>query len=254
MNSAAARFTWFYSLAQLKIKYRFTTLGFAWNFLEPMLYLIVLSVVFSVINKMNISDYAVYLFSALVPWRYFEKAVNTGMDSIVGGEWALKKMSVSPFAFPLSRWVVATVEFVFSLLIVFLLFAFIKQSWSFHIVVLPLAILPWAALALGVGMICAVMYTFFRDIRPIVQMVLMLAFFSAPILFSHDLFPAGSFQADLIAWHPFTYFAALFQKPIYYGTLPDVMDWYVSCILAIVTLALGWSLVDKYKGKFFFYL
>ena len=83
----------------------------------------VLSVVFSVVNRMNIHDYAVFLFSALVPWRYFEKIVNSCTDSIVGGEWLLKRMYVSPLTFPLTRWVVASVEFVFSLLIVFMVFA-----------------------------------------------------------------------------------------------------------------------------------
>ena len=203
---------------------------------------------------MDISDYAVYLFSALVPWRYFEKAVNMEMDAIVGGDWALKKMHVSPYAFPVSRWLIATAEFFFTLMVVFMIFAFLKHEWSMTLVVLPFAVLPWGATALGVGMICAVLYTFFRDVRTIVQMVLMLAFFSAPILFSRTLFTEGSFQAAMLEWHPLTYFAALFQKPIYFGVWPNVLDWYVTCTVAIATLAAGWSLVDKYKGRFYFYL
>lgn len=254
MNAAALRFTWFYAWSQLKLKYRFTALGFAWNFLEPALYLGVLSVVFSVVNRMNIGDYAVYLFSALVPWRYVDKAVNTAMDAIVTGDWALKKMPVSPFVFPVSRWIVASIEFFFSLLVVFFLFLLVKNSWTMHLVVIPLAIIPWSVMALGVGMLCAVLYTFFRDVRTIVQMVLMMAFFSAPILFSRDVFPEDSLQAAILEWHPLTYFAALFQKPIYYGVWPDVVDWYVTGIIAIGTLGLAWTLVDKYKNRFYFYL
>ncbi|MCB0260008.1 MAG: ABC transporter permease, partial [Calditrichaeota bacterium] len=62
MDLTAWRFTWFYAKSQLKLKYRYTSLGFLWNFLEPAFYLAVLSVVFSVVNRMNISDYAVFLF------------------------------------------------------------------------------------------------------------------------------------------------------------------------------------------------
>ena len=79
-NAIVQRFVWFYALTQLKLKYRYTSLGFLWNFLEPALFLFVLSMVFSVVNKMNVADYAVFLFGALKPWRYFEKAVNTCMD------------------------------------------------------------------------------------------------------------------------------------------------------------------------------
>jgi lipopolysaccharide transport system permease protein len=254
MNTPAVRFTWFFALTQLRLKYRYTSLGFAWNFLEPALFLGVLSLVFSVVNRMDIGDYAVYLFGALIPWRYFEKSVNTGMESIVGADWALKKMPVSAFVFPLTRWIIATLEFFVSLTVVFVVFVFIKDSWSVHLVIIPFAIIPWAAFALGAAMTCAVLFTFFRDIRPIVQMFLMLAFFSAPILFSRSMFAEGSVQAMALDWHPLTYFAALFQKPIYYGIWPSAVDWSVTGTIGVAVFSIGWSLVDKYKGRFYYYL
>lgn len=254
MNTIAARFTWFYALSQLKLKYRYTALGFLWNFLEPALFLVVLSLVFSVVNRMDIGDYAVFLFSALVPWRYFEKTVNTCMDSIVGGDWLLKKMFVSPIALPLARWVIAGVEFVFSMAAVLVILAFLKDSWSIHLLILPLAIVPWSLLGLGVGLICAVLFTFFRDVRPVVQMALMLAFFSSPILFKADLFAEHSVPSLIVRWHPVTYFAALLQKPIYYAQLPDTIDWCVSFTLSILSVALGFSLINKFKGRFYYYL
>ena len=75
IDSASLKFSWHYAKSQLKLKYRYTFLGFLWNFIEPALYLVILSLVFSVVNRMNINEYAVFLFSALVPWRYFEKVV-----------------------------------------------------------------------------------------------------------------------------------------------------------------------------------
>ena len=250
----ARRFVWFYAKSQLKLKYRYTSLGFLWNFLEPALYLAVLSMVFSVVNNMNVADYAVFLFGALMPWRYFEKVVNTCMDSIVGGEWLLKKLYVSPFALPLTRWAIASIEFLFSLTAVFAFFAILKHSFTIHLIVLPLAIVPWALLGLGVGLIAAVLFTFFRDIRTIIQMILMLAFFSSPILFRADTFASGTLQARLMALHPITYFAALFQKPIYHAVFPSSTDWIVSFSVAVVSVLVGAWLVNKYKGEFYFYL
>src|SRR3972149_2886262 len=172
IDKRSLRFTWFYSLSQLKTKYRYTFLGYLWNFIEPALFLIILSLVFAVINRMNISDYAVFLFSALVPWRYFEKLVNLVMESLVNGEWLLKKMYVSPFAFPLNRLIVASFEFLFSIFVAFVLFAFLKENWTVHLLIIPLSIIPWAIFGFGLGLICAVLYTFFRDVKPLVQMLL----------------------------------------------------------------------------------
>ena len=88
----ALHFIWYYTLSHLKLKYRYTSLGVVWNFLEPALYLGILSLVFSVVNRMNIQDYVIFLFSALIPWRYLERAVNTASESIVTGDWLLKNM------------------------------------------------------------------------------------------------------------------------------------------------------------------
>jgi ABC-type polysaccharide/polyol phosphate export permease len=108
-----------------------------------------------------------------------------------------------------------------------------KAGWTVHCLVLPLAAVPWSALALGIGLLAAALFAFFRDLRPIVQMGLMLAFFSAPILFKPDLFATGSPQAALIAWHPLTYLAALFQKPIY-AAAPSIRDWLVCSLIAVL--------------------
>lgn len=248
------RFSWFYAKCQLKVKYRYTTLGFLWNFLEPAMFLGILSIVFSVVNRMNLSDYAVFLFGALVPWRYFEKTVNTTMESIVNGEWLHKKMYVSPFSFPINRWVISSIEFLFSMSVAFLIFAFLKDDWTIHLIILPLAIIPWAFLGLGTGMICSVFYTLYRDVKPLVQLILTLTFFTSPILFQKDLFDVNSIQGQLMIWHPFTYFAALFQKPIYQLTWPNLNDWLISFGLGVFCLILGYQLIKKYKSKFYFYL
>jgi len=223
IDSASLKFSWHYAKSQLKLKYRYTFLGFLWNFIEPALYLIILSLVFSVVNRMNINDYAVFLFSALVPWRYFEKVVNTVMESIAGGEWLLKKMYVSPFAFPLNKWFVSSIEFLFSIATAFVLFAVLKENWSIHLIIIPLAIL-------------------------------MLIFFTSPILFSSNIFTEGSMQAQLMSYHPITYFAALFQKPVYQLAWPSITDWVISLSLSTSSLIAGIYLINKNKTKFYYYL
>lgn len=254
MDRASRRFTWLYAQSQIHLKYRYTSLGFLWNVLEPALYLGVLSLVFSVVNRMRVGDYAVFLFSALVPWRYLEKVVNACTDSIVQGDWLIKKLPVSPFALPLARFVVATAEFGFSFLAVFAFFAVLKSRWTVHCLVLPLAAIPWAVFGLGLGLVCATLFTFFRDIRPIVQMGLLFAFFSAPILFHPDLFPPGSVQATLVRWHPLTAFAALFQKPIYSMAWPGARDWLVSSLFAVSSLGAGVAALRACRPRLYFYV
>jgi len=103
-------------------------------------------------------------------------------------------------------------------------------------------------------MICAVVFVFFRDIRQVVQMLLMFVFFTSPILFEADLFKEHSLQAALLRLHPVTYFAALFQKPLYYAVWPGVADWAVSIGISGLSLLAGWLLLNRLKGRLYFYL
>jgi len=254
MDTASRHFLWLYAKSQLRLKYRHTSLGFLWNFLEPACYLTVLSLVFSVVNRMQVHDYVVFLFSALIPWRYFENVVNGAMESIVGGAWLLKKIYVSPLAFPCIRWIVASIEFLFSFIVVLLLFVFIKDTWTIHLLILPVSIMLWSIFGLGLGLICAVIFTFFRDIKPIVQMFMMFIFFSSPILFKSEMFKDHAVQSMLLRLHPMTYFASLFQKPIYYALWPSYTDWGITMGCSVTAIALGYYLEQKFKSRFYFYL
>jgi ABC-type polysaccharide/polyol phosphate export permease len=254
INLPSFRFAWYYAVSRLKLKYRYTVLGFTWNILEPAIYLVILSLIFSVINRMNINDYSVFLFSALVPWRYFEKVVNTIMESIVNGEWLIKKMYVSPFAFPLNQLIISSFELLFSMISAFILFIFLKDNWSVHIIILPLSIIPWALLASGIGLITAILYTFFRDVKPLVQLFLTLTFFTSPILFKPDIFQPGTIQQQLMQLHPFTYLSALFQKPVYQSAWPTMNEWIISFSLGLAALLTGVVLINKFKSRFYYHI
>lgn len=243
-----------YAFTQVKLRYRHTVLGIAWNVLEPILYLGTLSIIFSAINHMELSDYVVYLFSALVPWRYFEATILGVMESIIAGEWLLKKLAISYFIFPLTRWLIAAIDFFCAFIVVLSILCFIKQTWSIHVIVLPLSIFITSAAGLGIGMLLAVAYTFFRDIKPLASTGLMLTFFSGPILFKADTMPINSLQSDMLVFHPVTYFAALFQKPLYSNAWPSSIDWLVTACVASVFLSMGIWAIRHFSSRFYFYL
>jgi ABC-type polysaccharide/polyol phosphate export permease len=144
-------------------------------------------------------------------------------------------------------------DFMIAFMVLLFLLTFLKQNWTIHLIVLPLSMIPWALLGLGLGLILSVLYTFFRDIRPITQMLLMFTFFSSPILIKIDVF-SGLFQESIFRFHPLTYFAALFQKPIYYSAWPNLIDWVFSFTTGIISLAVGYFLINHYRNKFYYYL
>ena len=254
LNAAGARFAWALAASQLKIRYRHTSLGIAWTLVEPLLYLGVLSLVFSTVNRVPLEGYAAFVFCGLVPWRYLESSANSGMESIVGGDWLLKKMHISAAVFPVARWLSASVEFALAFVLLIAIVLWLRPGSGWELAALPAAVIVWAAGALGLGMVLAVAYTFFRDIKPIAHMVLLLAFFSSPILIMPEALPPDSLSAALMGWHPLTYFTALFQKPLYYHAMPGLLDWGVSATVSAALLLAGAALIRRFGSKFYFYL
>ena len=247
-------FALLFASSQLKLRYRRAWLGRVWNLLEPLLFLGVLSVVFSVVNRADLRDFAVYLFAGLVPWRYMERAIMAATDSIADGAWLLKRTAAPAQVLPFTAWLAASVDFLFSFVALLLALVLLLDHWTVHLLVLPLSMLAVALVALGVGTICAVLNVFARDIKPLLQVGLMLLFFSSPVLIMRSTLPAGSNLQQIFDWHPLAPLLALFQQPIHAHAWPAAGDWLLSFGAGLAACALGLALLRWKARRFYFYL
>lgn len=247
-------FALLYAMSQLRLRYRRAWLGRVWNLLEPLLFLGVLSVVFSVVNQANLRDFAVYLFAGLVPWRYMERAISSGADSIADGAWLLKRTAAPAQVLPLVAWLSATVDFAFGFAALLLALGLLLSQWTVHLLVLPLSIAAIGLVSLGFGTIFAVLNVFARDVKPLLQVALMLLFFSSPVLIMKSSVPAGSLVQQIFAWHPLAPLLALFQKPIHAQQWPAASDWLLTFGAGLAACAIGFALVRWKARRFYFYL
>jgi len=100
-----------YSLVKkdLRGRYKGSALGFLWTFVNPLLQLMVYTVVFSVILRTNIDKYYLHLFVALIPWIFFSSAIIGGSSSIIAQKDLIKKIyfprEVIPIAYVTSCFV-----------------------------------------------------------------------------------------------------------------------------------------------------
>ena len=107
----------------LKVKYRRSFLGFFWSLLNPLLQMAVITVVFSLLFKFDMKDYALYVLSGLVPWSFWATSVDGCCMSIVSAEAMLKRQYFPKLVFPLSIIMQNLVTFVLSLGVLLLVLA-----------------------------------------------------------------------------------------------------------------------------------
>jgi ABC-type polysaccharide/polyol phosphate export permease len=236
----------------VRLRFRGACLGLAWNILQPALYLMLLGFVFAVVNQSNYADFVVYLFAGLVPWRFFDQACSAMIDSIASSAVFTRGFRVPYFYFPASELGAQLIDFLASFLTLLALLLLFKTPWHLQMLILPLSVLVWLLLTAGAGLCLSVIFVFFRDIRPIVQMGLMLALFSSTVFFKPATLSGRAGQIWLTI-NPVCYWAALFQKPIYYGVWPLALDWTVSLASAAVLILLGTALYRSLRHKFYFY-
>src|SRR5260370_18838122 len=112
---------WALALKELRVRYKRSVLGFLWALLNPALLMIVLTLVFGTIMRFSKPYYSIFLLSMLLPWTFFSQCLAYSVESIVGNGELLKKVQVAKLVFPVAAVISTIINFVFSVIPLFLL-------------------------------------------------------------------------------------------------------------------------------------
>ena len=99
----------------LKVKYRRSVLGYMWSILNPLLMMLLQTLVFSYMFRFDIPNFPLYLICGNTLFNFFNESTNMGMGSVLGNASLIKKVYVPKFIFPISRVVSSFVNLLFSL-------------------------------------------------------------------------------------------------------------------------------------------
>lgn len=248
------RFIKTYTRVLLKARYRGTILGFMWNLFQPALQMVILSLVFSIINRMKISDYAIYLFSGLIPWRFLESSTISGTDSLINNACFSKKIKIPSHIFPTIQCCVCLTDWLYSFSVMFLIIFFLRPEFHLSFIAIPFSMLVWVVASFGLAYLFSGFQVLLRDVKQMVQLGMMLTFFMSPILYRPELVLGDRVGTFLLDYNPMTYLLNLFQKPIYYTTFPSYQDWLISIIFSIILLCLGKICLESNRDKYYYYL
>jgi ABC-type polysaccharide/polyol phosphate export permease len=221
----------------LKVKYKRTALGYVWSLLNPVLQLLVLSVVFSQLVKWKVRDYTLFLFSGLLAWTFFQSTLLSAANSFLENENFIKKVHLPKALFPLSKLGLRAVDFLFSLAALSVIGAFIGFSLKLSLLLVPVAILILFAFTLGLAILFAVLTVYFRDVQYLLSVFLSLLYFVTPIMYPLSSLPPR--YHFVLTLNPLFAQINLFQKLIYEGQIPGPAEWGVALGTALISLAVG---------------
>lgn len=238
---------------ELRGRYKGSALGFFWTFLNPLLQLIVYTMVFSVIMRSGIEQYYLFLFVALVPWIFFSASLTGGATSILGSADMIKKIYFPREVMPIAYVTSAFVNMVLSFFVVFAVL--IVTGYGINLIALlylPVIMLVEYLLGLGIALLTSALTVFFRDLAYILGIVAMAWQFLTPVMYSQDMVEEALPNSLLQLWNlnPMTPIINAYRDILYYKTTPQINTLVAAVVLGVVILVIGEIVFVKLQKGF----
>ncbi len=244
---------------ELKVRYKRSVFGLLWTMLNPLLLMIVYTVVFSTIMPVAQKNFSVFLLSALLPWLFFQTALVQGLNSVVANQDLIRKVRVPQAVFPLSVVGSNLVNLALSVVPLFLLMLFLRQPFTRALLFLPVGVILLTCFTSGVTLALATFTVFFRDVKHLAEVVLQMLMYLSPIFY--DLSALGNSKAwwfrlfqTFLALNPLSYLIALIREPVYYGRLPAAQTLEIAAGISLFTLFVGYRIFQRLAPRHIHYL
>ncbi|HEX6261359.1 MAG TPA: ABC transporter permease [Actinomycetota bacterium] len=170
---------------EMKVKYKSTILGVLWSMLNPLLYLVVFWVVFTVFLPSGIPDFAVFLLSGLLVYSLYSNALQTGTASVVDNAPLVTKVAFPREVLPLSAVGASLVNFAYQFIVLLLFMIVIGYDfWGWNLLLIPVALAVLLLFTTAVVMGTAALNVRYRDTRHLVELSLLAWFWVTPIVYS----------------------------------------------------------------------
>jgi len=175
----------------IKVIYAQTIFGFAWAIFNPLVQIVVFTVIFGNIAKLSTEGIPYVLFSTLgvIPWTYMSQAMTASSQSLVSGKSMLGKIYFPRLIFPLSTLLSKLLDFAISMGIVLCVMVYFRVSPTWNLLYLPIFFMMMVLVPAGVGLWFSSLAIRFRDIRFIMQFLMQMLMYSAPIVYSASTIP-----------------------------------------------------------------
>ncbi len=235
---------------ELKVKYTASVLGAVWSILNPVVFLGVFYLVFSVVLKNGIPNFPIFLLSGLLAWNLFSVSLTTGARSVIDNSNLVKKVYFPREILPLAAIGVALVDFVLQSGV---LLAFILASgYGFHAVdlaLLPLSIFTLLVFTAAVTFFVAALNVRYRDIQHLLNLGLLVWFWMTPVVYAgarvqqlgadHSLF--GTHLFNLYLLNPMAAVVFGFQRALYGVVTPTaVVAGKLTNVPVLANVTVGW--------------
>lgn len=233
----------------IRARYRRSTLGILWAVLQPLMLMLVFSILRGIVDIPSDGvPYVIFSYSALVPWTFFSQAVNNSGRSVMSNRDIIKKIGVPREVFPLASVLTAFFDMSMSgiVLVGMMVWYNAQISWTM-LWVIPLLALT-AVISFAIGMFVAAIGTFRQDIVLALPFIMQLWLYTTPIIYPISSVPEK--WRNLYIMNPMVGIIEGFRGVLVKAQTPDMGQLTYATIVTVLALVIAWPFYRKMSGYF----
>jgi ABC-type polysaccharide/polyol phosphate export permease len=234
-----------------RVRYKQTVLGVAWAVLTPFALMIVFTLFFQRVAKVDTggAPYPLFAYLGLLPWTFFSSSVSQGGQTLVTNAALLNKVYCPREVFPLASVAVGGIDTSIAVVMLGLLFVvtgYAPKATTFWV---PVLLVVQVAFTFGVTLVTSALLVFFRDLRHVLPITLQLGLFATPVAYNLSVVPA-SLQVLYSVANPLAPVIDGYRRSVLLGMAPDWHLLLPGAISALVVLALGYAVFKRLEPGF----
>ena len=236
----------------LKLKYRNSVLGIIWSLLNPLLMMLILSVVFMALFRNEIPNFPVYVLIGRIIYQFFSEATSLALESVYSSGHLIKKVYVPKYFFPLSRVCSSFVNLLIAIILLLIVMAVTGIPFRWINIMALVVLFYLLVISSGIGLLLSAVNVFFRDIKHLYSIVLLMLMYLTPIFYPISIIPDRFMP--IIMLNPLYWIVEMFRDVILYGVMPDGTDHLIMMLFMIIFGCLGLFVFYKTQDRFIYHL
>jgi lipopolysaccharide transport system permease protein len=245
----------------LRVRYKRSVLGFAWSLANPLLMILVITVMVRFILRINMPNYSAYIFPVMFAWNYFQLGLLDGCSSILANFSLVKRIYFPREILPLAAIGSNLIHFLVALGLTFvylILLRIIPGQVTPRILLLPVIVLVETMLLIGFGLVVSCLNVLYEDIKYIVTVLITVLFYLNPIIYPIEKVPDRFYHWYML--NPMATVLVAYQKsllppvqlPLPEGGFAPVrpFDWFHGGLALVMSFLIMWGgywVFNRYK-------
>ena len=228
-------------------RYYGTRVGIIWALINPFFQLMIYYFVFTLIFVVRIENFALYVFSGLIPWMFFAESTTKGLSLLGKYKAILENIKMKKIDLYYSSMISTFLSLTFNFSIYILFSFFFNVHYNWNLLYVPLIIINLGIIILSIQLILGVIYIYLRDINHLWDMALLLLFWASPIFYSKELIIEKI--PILFYLNPLTGIFVNLRDALLYAHNPDFHLLYYDFGISLVLLLASTIIFKKYAVK-----